>query len=228
MPALLLVSGVGWLVLIGSGTGLDMPQFCRGLIGRRPIIDGSALAFTLSLNPLARVASATAPMLLAMMPPLLAQPLAHVWTRSLSRRRIRAIGLFAAAYALVWLAAGMALMMSAIIIETVARMAGAPALVAAAALAGLWQIAPAKQAALNRCHHRPRLAAFGASADRDCLGYGFAAALWCVGACWALMLAPMVAGEAGWPLLPLAALAILVERQSPARAPRWRLPMLAA
>ena len=45
-------------------------------------------------------------MLLAMMPPLVAPPLLHVWHRSLPRRRLRAVALFVLGYACVWLTAG--------------------------------------------------------------------------------------------------------------------------
>ena len=46
-------------------------------------------------------------MLLAMMPPLLAMPLMHVYWSSLPRRRVRALACFVGAYGSVWLAAGL-------------------------------------------------------------------------------------------------------------------------
>ena len=52
-------------------------------------------------------------MLLAMMPPLLAQPVLHVWWSSLRPRRPWALFLFGSAYTAVWMGAGAVLIPAA-------------------------------------------------------------------------------------------------------------------
>jgi predicted metal-binding membrane protein len=177
----------------------------------------------LLLNPPAGLAWPWLTMLLAMMPPLLARPVAHLWERSLARRRLRAIALFAAGYVAVWMLAGIVLMMAAIALKTLVGAAFLPAPAVAVAIALLWQATPVKQACLNRCHRLPRLSAFGLAADRDCLRYGLVAAFWCVGTCWALMLVPLVADQAHAAVMAVSAVVLLAERAAPARPLRWRL-----
>lgn len=200
---LLLASLSGWLVLVG----LDQ----RGVIalctpsGRAP----DAAMFAVSAFA----------MIVAMMAPLLAQPLAYIWNRSLARRRRRAIALFIAAYVVVWMVAVGLLQVAA---AELAAFAGG--WIVAVGLMLLWHAAPARQNALNRCHGLPNLSAFGWRADGDCLRFGFRTGLWCVGACWAAMLLPMVLATGHLLAMPVVAAFLLVERQLPGRAPRWRLP----
>jgi predicted metal-binding membrane protein len=80
---------------------------------------------------------------------------------------------------------------------------------------------PAKQACLNRCHQLPRLSAFCSATVWDSVRYGAMTALWCVGTCWALMLAPMVVDRMHFATMAGVAVVLLVERQAPAT--RWRL-----
>jgi len=152
-------------------------------------------------------------MFAAMMAPLMASSLRHVREQSLARRRLRAMGSFAIGYALVWIAAGMALG------EAALRIPAAAAIVLVAA----WQCSPAKQRCLNRCHAHPPLAAFGIAADFDALRFGLTHALWCAGSCSALMLLPML-----WPPAHLAAMAAVTlwlagERLSAPQPPQWTL-----
>jgi predicted metal-binding membrane protein len=152
-------------------------------------------------------------------------PLRHVRARSLARRRPRAMALFCAGYAAVWMSAGVVLAALAL----AARWA-APAPLACVALvlavALLWQASPAKQWCLNRCHRRPALAAFGATADRDAVRFGLAHGAACVGTCWALMLLPLVAGAGHLAAMAAVTLFVLAERlDHPAPlAWRWRGP----
>jgi predicted metal-binding membrane protein len=164
-------------------------------------------------------------MLLAMMPPLLAQPMRHLWRRSLRRRRARAIAGFVAAYLTVWLLVGFGLMAVAALLRALAGATAVPAAVLAIATALLWQATPAKQDCLNRCHRLPPLATFGLAADVDCLRFGFVAALWCVGTCWALMLVPLAADGAHVALMGGVAALTLAERLTPPRPARWRIPL---
>jgi len=199
-PALLLVSLAGWIASLAASRWFEAPGFC----GISPAAPWGAVPWAL--------------MLLAMMPPLLARPITHLWDRSLARRRTRAIAAFVAAYASVWMLAGVVLMVAAASLRALTEAAWLPAIVIALA----WQATPLKQTCLNRCHLLPRLSAFGLTADRDCLRYGLVSGLWCLGSCWALMLVPLAAD--GWLMLPVAVL-LLIERQMPPRPATWRIPL---
>lgn len=214
---LLLASLTGWFILAAVDQRIPLTEICAASIGLKrlwyPPIGGAADS-ALVLLVLASFA-----MVLAMMAPLLAAAMTHLWTRSLARRRLRAIALFSLAYAAVWTAA-----MTLLVVASAWLAALGIGWVAVLALAVLWQSTPARQGSLNRCHRLPRLAVFGWSADRDCLAYGFSSGLWCVGACWALMLVPMFI-ESGHFVAMLAVMAfLLAERQLPGRAVRWRMP----
>jgi predicted metal-binding membrane protein len=214
---LLLASLTGWFVLAAIDQRVALTEICAASIGFArlwyPPVGG------LGQPALAILLLASFAMVLAMMAPVLTVPMTHLWTRSLARRRLRAIALFSLAYAAVWTAA-MTLLAAA--------SAGLAALgvgwAACLAVAVLWQATPARQGSLNRCHRLPRLGAFGWAADRDCLAYGFTSGLWCVGACWALMLLPMFVGRGHFPAMLAVMTFLLIERQMPSRAMRWRMP----
>jgi predicted metal-binding membrane protein len=89
-----------------------------------------------------------------------------------------------------------------------------------------WQISPAKQWCLNRCHRKPQLAAFGAAADRDAFGFGLSNGASCIGACWALMLLMLVVDHGHLLVMAGVTLFVLAERlENPAPlAWRWRGP----
>ena len=193
---LLAVSLAGWALLLASGAAGGHPHH-RGV---------SAAAWML--------------MLAAMMPPLISGAIHHLWTRSLKRRRWRAITLFVCGYAFVWMTAGwlLALGVSRLVVAAPAWGIGT----AAVLLAALWQLTPAKQRCLNRCHARPPLSAFGLAADRDAVRYGLAAGGWCLGSCWALMLVPVAMGSAHLAAMILVAVVMVAERQGPCRPPARR------
>jgi predicted metal-binding membrane protein len=207
---LLLASLSGWLAVVWIELRLPMAQLCRASLsaGREP--DPADLAW---------LVLASAAMVLAMMPLLLAGPVGHLWTRSLARRRWRALALFALTYGVIWTMAALVLL---VVAAAVAGTWLGATLVLALALA--WQCTPARQRCLSRCHRLPRLAAFGWAADRDCLAYGAAAALWCIGACWALMLLAMLLAEVHLVGILVVSVFLIAERRLPARAERWRLP----
>jgi predicted metal-binding membrane protein len=166
-----------------------------------------------------------APMMLAMMPPLLVQPLLHIRRQSFARRRWRGMLLFAAGYGTVWLAAGLPLLLLAWWLIALSPGAPYPGAAFAFLAACAWQLSPAKQACLNGCHRQPALAAFGIDADLHALAYGAKHALWCVGACAPLMLAAeCVEADTGFAAaMPLAALFALAERFERPGPFVWRL-----
>jgi predicted metal-binding membrane protein len=213
-----------WSVLALDGNEVAQPTFCAaGMPWAAPL----SVSFDVSLlfgSP-ARVASGWALMITAMMFPLLLAPLRHVRDRSFARRRTRAMGLFVAGYAAVWMAAGVGLQAMALAVRSAAPLPFA-CLSLAAAIALAWQVSPAKQWCVNRCHRRPHLAAFGAAADRDAFDFGMTHGASCAGACWALMLLTLLVGNGHVPWMIAITLFVFAERlENPASlAWRWRGP----
>jgi predicted metal-binding membrane protein len=188
-----------------------------------PLSDSLNLAFV--FNSAAPLASGWLLMLAAMTPPLVVGPLRHIWERSFARRRARAMFLFVIGYGAVWMIAGMGLQVMAL----AAQLAASDTLVClalSASAAMLWQVSPAKQRCLNRCHRRLHLAAFGAPADRATFGFGLTHGTSCVGACWALMMLPLFVGQ-GHVLTMLAVMLFAFAERLESAAPlawRWRGP----
>src|SRR5262249_37545275 len=170
---------------------------------------------------LEKIAAQWALMVAAMMAPLLVAPLRHVHDRSFARRRARAMLMFVAGYAAMWMMAGVALQVLAFGLGQ-ATFTSLLGLGVAAALAIGWQVSPAKQWCLNRCHRRPQLAAFGAAADRDAVAFGLANGASCAGACWALMLLPLLVGHGNVLAMIAVALFVLGERLEAPAPPAWR------
>ena len=170
---------------------------------------------------LTQLASGWLLMLAAMTPPLIVAPLRHVRERSFAHRRVRAMVLFVIGYGAVWMIAGMGLQVMALAV----RLASSDTLMClafSAAAATLWQVSPAKQWCLNRCHRRPQLAAFGARADRAAFDFGLSHGAACVGACWALMLLPLLAGQGHVFTMLAVMLFIFAERLENAAPLAWR------
>ena len=164
-------------------------------------------------------------MVLAMMSPLHANAVRHLWVRSLSRRRFRAIILFGAVYITVWMLVGVLLLLGAELMKIHAIWGGLAPLLTLL-IAFIWQISPWKQTCFNHCHRQPRLSAFGRAADRDCLRFGLTKGFWCVGTCWALMFLPLVFTSTGLSLMLLITLFLFLEQFQPARPPQWGMPLL--
>ena len=204
---------------------LSIPAFCGAWLSAALLRDGGGFDQWLLLNTPPLLSLAWLGMLLAMMPPLLRQPAAYLWQRSLSRRRWRAIAMFVAAYFAIWMLAGVVLLALAIGLQAWAAGRVLPLSLGALILTLLWQAAPARQLALNRCHHQPRIAAFGWRADRDVLRYAAAHASWCFAACWAWMLLPLLVGPAHLPVMLVVTVLLAFERTRPARPARWRWPL---
>jgi predicted metal-binding membrane protein len=225
--ALVTTSLVAWLLLAVAERGLMPPAFCStGVLRLAPLTTSFKLA--LLLNGPATLASSWILMLAAMMLPLLGQPLRHVHDRMFANRRIRAMLLFIIGYFMVWLAAGAVLQPLALALRS-SIPASILNTVLAVGVALLWQISPAKQWCLNRCHRRPQLAAFGAAADRDAIVFGLASGASCTGACWALMLLPLSITHGHLLAMVVITLFVLGERLERPTPPawRWRFPLKA-
>ena len=212
-PALLAASVFGWIALLVLDRMLILPAICGGA--------STGFELTLAVTPPGVLVLAWFAMLLAMMSPLLAGPIAHVRLRSFKRRRFRSLALFLTGYGAVWFAAAPLLVAAAYAIRLLAQAIALPAFVVAAVIVLIWQAAPIKQICLNRCHRLPRLSAFGPEADVDCLCYGLATGVWCVGTCWGLMLLPLVADHLHLPVMAAVAMVALIERARLARPARW-------
>jgi predicted metal-binding membrane protein len=210
-----------WSVLALDGNEVTLSTFCAAGMPPPRVSFDLALVFG---SP-SSVASSWALMVAAMMFPVLMAPLRHVRARSFARRRTWAMGLFVAGYAAVWMAAGVGLEAMALAVRSAAPPPFA-CLSLAAAIALAWQVSPAKQRCLNRCHRRPHLAAFGAAAARDVFDFGLTHGASCAGACWALMLLTLLVGNGHVLSMIAIALFIFAERlENPAPlAWRWRVP----
>lgn len=209
-------SATAWLALAAGASSTALPDFCAALV---PL--SASLDLALALNAPARLGAAWALMIVAMMAPLIVAPLRHVRDRSFARRRTRAALLFAAGYFAGWLIAGTALQVLALVMRSVV-LDPVLALALAACIAIAWQISPAKQWCLNRCHRQPELAAFGAAADRDALAFGVSHGAACVGACWALMLLPLATTRFHLAGMIAVALFVFAERLEDPAPPAWR------
>lgn len=216
LAPLLLVSLAAWSLLICSGAMPALSSFCTASAGYDFKEGWRALEAFFYLNRPGSVALPWVLMVLAMTPPLLADHMTHLWDRSLARRRWRAVVLFNAAHLALWSGAGVVLVAMAIALRAGVGVAAGIPLGLAAVAAVLWQLTPARRACVDRCHRHPRLSAFGWAADRDCLGYGLAVGLWCVGSCWALMLLALVADHGHALVMAVASIFLLSERFWPA------------
>ena len=217
-------SVAAWAGLAFSGAGLLLPAFCSPEAVRTAPFE-TLVELALVFNAPAKLVCNSALMIAAMMSPLIVGPLRHVHDRSFMRRRGRAMLLFGIGYAAIWLPAASALHAIALA-ATWAAPAPFAGVAATAAAILLWQASPAKQWCLNRCHRRPHLAAFGITAVWDALRFGLSHGASCAGACWALMLLPIIAASGHLPLMVAVMLFVAAERlERPGPlAWRWRWP----
>ncbi|MDQ3287554.1 MAG: DUF2182 domain-containing protein [Pseudomonadota bacterium] len=176
----------------------------------------------LAFTPLQVLAAGWVVMVAAMMTPLLFVPLVQVHSASLKRVQPLATGFFAAGYFAIWIVAGSAFLSLALTMR-IASGGGRGAFLVALAVATIWQMSPGKQAALNRCHGRRPLAAFGAAAYWDSLMAGLTHGGWCLASCWALMLAALVAPAFHFAAMLFVSLYVWAERLEHPRKPEWSL-----
>jgi len=222
-PLLAAASLAGWVFLLTLDRHSQVP-ICLSQTSLDALANG-ALAIALSIEPPALVLLSFMAMVLAMMSPLLARPLAHLRLRSLTSRRRRAAALFVASYLAVWMAAGLILLAASVTLRLSSGVIGLSAPIISLAIAAAWQASPWRQRALNRCHHLPALAAFGAP-DRDCARFGLVHGLWCVLTCAPLMLLPLSEPGFHLPLMAVVAAALFLERMEPGRRPAWTIRIL--
>lgn len=159
-------------------------------------------------------------MIYAMMLPKLIVPIQHVYERSLKRRRIRSIALFAFGYGLVWSIVGIFASLVLLQIQNGALNGFIPLFVLGVA-AVIWQLTPIKQRFLNRGHLHHSLSAFGWAADRDAAWFGLTHGAWCVGSGWALMLFPMFLGNGHLAGMLIVTLIMISEHMDGPKRPRW-------
>ena len=224
------IAGLAWIGLAaGSVTGLShatmphrTPDAAMGMSSADMSTMHNAHPGVIDLPAIVAVLAMSALMVVAMMFPLLAMPIAHIRARSFARRRWRSTGLFLVAYTTIWTIA-------CAIPATALWVAGNQGVnhwwltgvtVVAAAI---WQFSPAKQVWLNRSHSHPALAAFGHAADRSALRFGTRHGIRCVGSCWALMALPFVVGSWHLAAMAIAGAWIAGERLSSPTVPVWAI-----
>jgi predicted metal-binding membrane protein len=200
---------IAWALLVLGGGAFSLPAFCAAQAWSRAPLSVS-LDLALLLNSPGQLALGWALMVVAMMLPLAIAPLWHVRERSFARRRGRSTALFVAGFVAVWVVAGVILQSLALLARWLVPMPLA-CLGLAIAVALLWQVSPAKQWFLNRCHQRPQLEAFGFAADADAFRFGARNGAACAGACWALMLPMLLIGQGQLPAMIAVTLFSLAE-----------------
>jgi predicted metal-binding membrane protein len=219
LVALGLICSVAWVLLGWNAGSLMLAALCSTSPQRAIPLSVSfdlALAFKIP----AHLASEWALMIVAMMPPLIITSLQHIRNRSFARRRTWATVLFVMGYAVVWMTAGIVLQ----VMVFAARLALPPLVrfAIAGTTASVWQISPAKQWFLNRCHRRPELAAFGIAADRDVFAFGLTHGASCAGSCWALMVLTLFGSQGHIVGMFAVTLFAFGERFEVPAAPAWR------
>lgn len=216
----LLLSTAAWIWLLADPGGSMVHAHCAAtLSGNLPLRE--LLPMLLAMNPPALLAAGWGVMLIAMMAPTLILPISHLRLQSFKRRRARAIALFVAGYAAIWMAVGGVLLAGMLAAGFFAPDSYLPA-AGVALLAIVWQFSPVKQRCLNRCHAHTGLAAFGVAADLDALRSGASHGIWCAGSCWALMLVPMLLPQGHVAGMAIVTVLTVSERLESPRPPRWR------
>lgn len=206
------VASAAWVMVIAVDHSVLTADFCLTSAVYWPA-DVSALLAATAINASPLLVQSWVTMLLAMMMPLLYQPLFHVWDNSLTQRRVRAIVLFLAGYFVVWLVAMAVLALFAAVLRVATGGAVASFLVAVG-IATSWQMTKLKTVALTRCHRITPLLAFGFAAELASLRYGVHIAGYCVGTCWGIMLLPLAGGTAHLAIMAASSLWMLSERYS--------------
>ncbi len=219
LACLLAIAAVASVILLAMPPNAGLQALCGSLLNIDPA------DFYLLLGPLWSPVAAIAGwclMIAAMMPPLLQRPLLHVTYSSARARRRRAVCMFAAGFASVWMMAGLILVPLSIGIGMVVP--GPAALAGVLILALAWSSSPIAQAALNRCHRVSSIRVFGAGADMDCLRYGWRTGRTCVETCWPWMIVPMMAGPGHAVMTVGVTVFLFLERLAPPKPAAWHSP----
>lgn len=165
-------------------------------------------------------------MCVAMMVPLLREPLAHVYRRSYARRRPRALTFFAAGVAAPWAAVGAPAAASAATIPFAAPWATVLAGAATLLAAGAWHASGSRRRVLARCHRMEPLASAGRAADRDCLTFGLRQGALCLAACGGVMAVLLFTPAHNFVAIAAAALLLLERERFPQPSPRASAALL--
>lgn len=218
---LFVAAGAGWMAYPFHDRVPEFLSIC--LSG--PVWSGLSLqtvGLVLVLNPPTELVFGWVIMIAAMMSPLLAGPLGLLHSRSHREARGIAIALFVGGYAVVWIGAGIVAIGLALVAQVVVPNSPVP-LVAALAVAAIWQASPLKQVALNRSQRHPNTSAFAPRVWRDAFLFGVSHGAWCSLSCWALMLS--LGFVHSWHIVGMAAATLLIwaERLERPAAPAWRL-----
>ena len=135
-------------------------------------------------------------MIVAMMFPLLTEPVRTVAFASPWRRRHRSITIFLSGYTLLWivygLLPGLIIFIRDSLTFTHAALAGTEVSAIAFIIAAVWTWAPTRRRALVACHRIAPLRPVGWRADLDCLRHGLVIGWGCLRVCWAPMAALML------------------------------------
>lgn len=217
-PVIFLSVATWGLLLFNPGGILGLSHCAVTHSGASP----ASWRMLLAMNPPASLAMGWALMLVAMMLPTLIEPIRHVLERNFRHRQPRALALFLAGYAMIWMGAGVVLLATQLVLGLLAPESYMPAVVVGL-IAFVWQCSPLKQVCLNRNHNHSELAAFGFAADRDALHFGIMHGVWCVGSCWALMLFPMLLPHGHFVGMLAMTFLMISERLDRPRPLSWRL-----
>ena len=165
-------------------------------------------------------------MSVVMMGPAAVPGIHHVRQNSLRWRRGRAAVEYAGGYLLVWVAAGALTLLVLRWVGVGPSLAMAPLVLAAAAA---WQLTPMKWTCLRACHRSVPLPARGWAAERAAIRFGTLNGSACVGSCWWLMLAMVLAPGPHLELMAVTTAAVTAERLGyrPRRVVRWTAIALA-
>ncbi len=223
----MMLSLIGWLALavLADANYLAFP-ICGSATEKLTAVAVTSASLQLEVLAQPQLLLSSCLMVVAMMTPTLSGPVLHLWHRSLTRHRWRAIGLFMMSYLLIWTTVCGALSLLASAAKSVVD-SSTVLLPAGCFVAVLWQASSARRYCLRRCHLRPRLSIFGPQALLDPLFFGLTSAWWCVATCWAWMLLPLYAAHYRIPLMALVSVIIVAERslwreaRRPAK-PLWR------
>lgn len=216
---LALASGLGWGLVVLSDHSPLLPRLCTPG-GWSLAAHGTA---ALQINPVGPLIASYAAMVIAMMAPLVKEPLREVSDRSVRARRRMALGAFVIGYGAVW--AMLAPLFGAIIVWIVAGPLSSTVLptIIAAAMVLLWHASPARQYALNRCHRF--VAPFVGPDDSlwPMVVEGWKHGLACAAACAPLMVIAMTVEQAHLAAMALASVFLWLERRLPPERLAWGL-----
>lgn len=217
--ALFLASALAWVVTLAVGTPVPLLALCGA--GSLDISRGvGAVTIGFALVDLRHLGLGWMVMIVAMMAPLLADPIVHVQQRSLRRRRRLAVLLLCLGYVAVWMLFGIPLL--ALVVGLHAALPAGVALPVALLVMLVWLVSPPRAFALQRCHRRYPLRLSGVGADLDCFAHGLQTGGACAASCWPVMAAAMLAPQ-HHVAMALAGILLWLERLRVLRLPAFAM-----